>query len=111
MLSRSARHSRSTYRPTIPRNADRNRKFADSSLEETVSSEPVSVKNSLLTGKRTGNSRRFKSKRRLGTAKKAVIAAAYGPIPYASLTGNFLRPNRVSNRANREISALIRELD
>src|SRR5262249_11273434 len=35
MLSRSARHSRSTYRPTIPRNADRNRKFADSSLEGT----------------------------------------------------------------------------
>src|SRR5215472_5039139 len=35
MLSRSARHSRSTYRPTIPRNADRIRKFADSSLAGT----------------------------------------------------------------------------
>jgi hypothetical protein len=42
-------------------------------------------------------------------AKKVINSVLYGPIPYASRTGNFLRPCRELNRANREILARIRE--
>src|SRR5271165_1447116 len=42
-------------------------------------------------------------------AKKGIKSVSYGPIPYASPTGNFLRPCRELNRAIREVSAVIRE--
>jgi hypothetical protein len=45
----------------------------------------------------------------LTEAKKVIISVLYGPIPYALRTGNFLRPYRELNRANREILARIRE--
>jgi len=42
-------------------------------------------------------------------AKKGTKSVSYGPIPYASEQGIFLRPYRELNRAIREIFALIKE--
>jgi hypothetical protein len=83
--------------------------FADSPLEEAVTSELVSESHSLLAGSLQGI-----SSKRLGSAS---TAAKKGPKTRAlradSLrirTGNFWWPCREFKAANREISTLIREI-
>src|ERR1700738_160609 len=69
---------------------ERDRGFADSPLEEAVSSEPVSERpNSLLAGSLQGISSIRGPTARQHQKKKGIKSGRYEPIPYASEQGIF----------------------
>src|SRR5690242_16233053 len=83
--------------------------FADSPLEEAVSSELVSDARKFPASREfTGNFIESGLRGAPTAAKTGIKSEAYGTIPYAFRTGNFLRPCREFESAIREISALIR---
>ena len=93
-----------------PGSRARDQEFADSLLEETVSSEPVS--GAQFPGY-TGKYRELRQIRGSATDQMVQIGRKTRGLQRSSLcrlTGNFLRPNRDLNRAIRVIFGLIREL-
>jgi len=88
----------------------RDRKFADSSLEGAVSSEPVSESPKFPASRQnTGNFIESRPRCASISAKMISRSVPYDPNSLRIRTGNFLLPNRELYPAIREISVLIRE--